>query len=129
MKCGHCGKALVGQEAKGGKFSYYVCDTLLKKGAGSCEARYYNSRKLEVVVIEALKGHVLNKESLKDLVDRVNNSMGNETSSHHDELTIVLNEITTISGRLDRLYDALETGKVDLDDLAPRIKELRLHFE
>ena len=27
--------------------------------------------------------------------------------------------------RLDRLYDALETGALSLDDLAPRIKELR----
>ena len=32
-KCGYCGKALVGQDAKGGKFKYYVCGTLLKKGA------------------------------------------------------------------------------------------------
>ena len=129
VKCGHCGKALVGQEAKGGRFSYYVCDTLLKKGSGSCEARYYNSNKLDEVVIQTLKDHILNKESLKGLVDRVNNSMGNETSSYHDELAIVLNEIITISGRLDKLYDALETGKVDLDDLAPRIKGLRLQLE
>ncbi len=129
VKCGHCGKALVGQEAKGGRFSYYVCDTLLKKGSGSCEARYYNSNKLETVVIQTLKDHILNKESLKGLVDRVNNSMGNETSSYHDELAIVLNEIITSSGRLDKLYDALETGKVDLDDLAPRIKGLRLQLE
>jgi len=129
VKCGHCGKALVGQEAKGGKFSYYVCDTLLKKSAGSCEARYYNSHKLEAVVIETLKDHILNKESLKDLVDRVNSSTENETGSYHDELAIVINEITTVSGRLDRLYDALETGKVDLDDLAPRIRDLRLQQE
>ena len=129
VKCGHCGKALVSQEAKGGKFSYYVCDTLLKKGAGSCEARYYSSRKLETVVIETLKDHVLNKESLKDLVDRVNDSMGNETSSYHDELATVLNEITNTSGRLDRLCDALETGKVNLEDLAPRIKDLRFQQE
>jgi len=27
--------------------------------------------------------------------------------------------------RLSRLYDSLETGKLELDDLAPRIKELR----
>ena len=118
MKCRHCGKALVGQEAKGGKFSYYVCDTLLKKGADSCEARYYNSRKLEAVVIETLKNHIINKESLEGFIDRVNSSMGNEKSSCHNELAIVGNEINTISGCLDRLYDALETGKVDLDDLA-----------
>ncbi len=30
-----------------------------------------------------------------------------------------------IENRLSRLYDALETGKLTLDDLSPRIKELR----
>jgi len=29
---------------------------------------------------------------------------------------------------LCNLYDALETGKVDLDDLSPRIKELKAHL-
>ena len=129
VKCGHCGKALVGQEAKGGKFSYYVCDTLLKKGSGSCEARYYNSRKLEAVVIQTLKDHVLNNESLEDLADRVNDSMKNETGTYRDELTVIINEIAIVLGRLDRLYDALETGKVDIEDLAPRIKELRFKHE
>ncbi len=44
-RCGYCGKALVGQDAKGGQFHYYVCGTLLKKGAGSCSAPYINSQK------------------------------------------------------------------------------------
>jgi len=31
----------------------------------------------------------------------------------------------TMIARLGRLYDALETGKISLDDLAPRIRELK----
>ena len=30
-RCGTCGKALIGQEAKGGRFAYYVCGNLLGK--------------------------------------------------------------------------------------------------
>ena len=33
--------------------------------------------------------------------------------------------IHEVENRLSRLYDALETGQFDLNDLAPRIKELR----
>jgi hypothetical protein len=33
-RCGHCGKALIGLEAKSGKSSYYICGTIAKKGAG-----------------------------------------------------------------------------------------------
>jgi site-specific DNA recombinase len=34
-------------------------------------------------------------------------------------------EINDVEDRLARLYDALETGKLTLDDLSPRIRELR----
>ncbi len=36
--CGYGDKALVCQEAKSGKFSYYMCGSLLKQGAGACPA-------------------------------------------------------------------------------------------
>ena len=50
-RCGHCGKALVGQDAKSGKFTYYVCGTLLKKGAEACPTRYLNSQRFENLII------------------------------------------------------------------------------
>ena len=36
VKCGTCRRSLTGQEAKSGKFAYYVCGTLLKRGKGTC---------------------------------------------------------------------------------------------
>jgi site-specific DNA recombinase len=33
--------------------------------------------------------------------------------------------LNTTDGPLNRLYDAVETGKISLDDLTPRIRELR----
>jgi site-specific DNA recombinase len=37
----------------------------------------------------------------------------------------VVSEVNDTSQRLNRLYDALETNKIGIDDLAPRIQELR----
>lgn len=68
-RCGHCGKALVGQDAKSGQFTYYVCGTLLKKGSGSCPTRYLNSQQFENLVIDKIKEHVLTTENLTRLVD------------------------------------------------------------
>jgi len=51
------------------------------------------------------------------------------SKSYRDELDSVLDEMTDINHRLDRLYDTLETGKIGIDDLAPRIRELREHRE
>ena len=38
-------------------------------------------------------------------------------------------EISDVISRLSKLYEVLETGKLNLDDLAPRIKELKTKKE
>jgi len=124
-RCGYCGKALVGQEAKGGRFNYYVCGTLLKKGAGSCEAHYLNSRKFEQIVVDKIKEHILTEENLRELVRLVNEDVDSAAVNYRDGLDSVSDEITGINSRLEKLYDALETGKIGLDDLSPRIQQLR----
>ena len=46
-KCETCGKALTAAEAKSGKYTYYVCHSLLKKGKGTCKTPRLNSKKFE----------------------------------------------------------------------------------
>ena len=128
-RCGHCGKALVGLEAKSGKFSYYVCGTLMKKGASSCPARYLNSRRFEDLVIAQIKQHVLTTDNLRRLVKIVNEEMDSLSLEYRQDLERVISEIADADRRLGRLYDALETGQIKLVDLAPRIEQLRLRKE
>jgi site-specific DNA recombinase len=128
-KCGHCGKALIGQEAKGGKFHYYTCGTLLKKGSGSCPARYINRERLERMVIDNIREQILTYENLKELVTLVNQEMDNASGEYHKRLKAVSSEADNVIHRLDRLYDALETGTLNLEDLAPRIQALRQRQE
>ena len=56
----------------------------------------------------------LTNEELQASLDNVQARLGTMDSQAGD-----------VERRLDRLYDALETGRLDLDDLAPRIKELK----
>ena len=52
--------------------------------------------------------------------------MKNAASQEYQcQLDVVVEEIANIKRRLDRLYDAVETGNLSLDDLAPRIRELK----
>jgi site-specific DNA recombinase len=124
-KCGYCGKALVGQDAKSGQFSYYICGALQKKGAGSCPTRRLNSQRFENAVINRIKQHVLTADNLAKLVHIVNEEMDSLATEFSQQLDSVLYEITDVDHRLERLYDALETGKIELADLAPRIQQLR----
>jgi site-specific DNA recombinase len=124
-KCGNCGKALIGQEAKGGRFAYYVCGTLLKKGAGTCPTRYLNARRFESLVINKIKEHILTQDNLTKLVGLVNEEMDSFATGYRSRLEAVESELADVNRRLGHLYDALETGKLSLEDLAPRIQNLR----
>jgi hypothetical protein len=115
----------VGQEAKGGRFHYYVCGTLLKKGAGSCQTGYLNREKYENLVVNKIKEFILNEDNLRELARLVNEEMGNNAGTFAKELGMITEEIADINDRLERLYDGLETGKIGIDDLAPRIQQLR----
>jgi site-specific DNA recombinase len=62
---------------------------------------------------------------LQELARLVNEEMDSAAGNYREELDIISDEIAGINSRLERLYDALETGKLGLDDLAPRIQQLR----
>lgn len=127
--CGHCGKALTGQVAKSSKFAYYVCGTLSKKGAGSCLAHYHNSRAFEQKVIQTIKDNILTEENLTHLAEVVNQEMDENSKQFREELNTVYDEMTDVNHRLERLYDAVESGNIPMADLAPRIRELRIRHE
>jgi hypothetical protein len=127
--CGYCGKALIGRYAKGGQFAYYVCGTLDKKGANSCLAKYLNATKFENLVINKIREHILTGENLTKLVELVNEEIDNVAKQHRSEHDTIAMTILDINQRLERLYDAVETGKIGLDELALRIKELHKRRE
>ncbi len=127
--CGHCGKALVGQDAKSGKFSYYVCGTLNKKGAGACKAAYLNSGKFEKLVVSKIKEHILTPENLTRLVEMVNEEMDATTSSYSVEMDTIEKEIEDVSRRLGNIYNAIENGNIDYGLLKPRLLELKAQHD
>ena len=54
----------------------------------------------------------------------VNEEMDAASQEYRSQLNIVTEEIVKVNRRLDRLYDAVETSSLSLDDMAPRIKKL-----
>ncbi len=114
-RCGHCGKALIGLEAKSGKFAYYVCGTLIRKGAQSCPSRYLNARKLEELVIEKIREHVLTPANLIRLAKMATEELNRNVATYETEIRTIDSAIVDVATRLVRLYDALETGKISID--------------
>ena len=46
-------------------------------------------------------------------------------TEYRNQLDSTLEEIADVNRRLDRLYDVIETGKLSLDNLAQRIRQLK----
>ena len=54
-----------------------------------------------------------------------NQEFARSTGLAKERVVLLESQLNDMDGRLGRPYEALETGKLELDDLAPRIRELR----
>jgi site-specific DNA recombinase len=120
-----CGHAMTGHSAKSGHNFYYQCSRRLKQGNEACGAKILPKDKLERQVSDNLKARILTDKNIEQLVIIVNRGLASTHGGLKDRLDALDLELKDIGLRLLKLYDALETGKLDLADLAPRIKQLK----
>ena len=116
---------MIGTAAKSGQYQYYECDSRFKKGKDGCEGLRFRKEMLEDFVLEKIRKNILTRENLTKLVHLINSELLESASRLEKQLAQTEKELVKISGKLTKLYVALESGKLEMDDLAPRIKELR----
>jgi hypothetical protein len=114
-----CGHAMIGRSAKSHQYYYYMCNRSYKQGKDACSARSLPKDRLENLVIEQIKERVLTQECLKELVKLVNEELDSTNIVFSEKLDAIDAELNDVRARLSKLYDALETGKLNLDDLSP----------
>lgn len=127
--CGACGSKLLGTQAKGGRFFYYGCQRYLKQGSTACRSGLVNRAALEETVMDTLRGEILTDENLIALAAQVNREAEKASRSSRERAAEIEAQVRALQGRLNRLYEALESGHVDLADVGPRIKLAREQVE
>ena len=45
-------------EAKSGKYTYYVCQSLMKRGSGTCKTSRLNAKKIENTIVEEPRANI-----------------------------------------------------------------------
>ena len=128
LRCGGCGAKMFAHKSRshGKSYIYYVCATAYRQGRMSCSLRSLPAKELEGAVLRNITALILNNRNIKKLAELVNEEIEDSTKELRKRVTLLSQERRKLDVRLERLYDALETGKIDLDDLAPRIRELRV---
>ena len=116
----------MGQGAKSGQFAYYICGTLYRDGAGTCEARYLNAAKVEEFIVEKIRERILTEETIVELVPLVAEEVDAMAGEIAGRVKVVEAELGNVRKRLEKLYEALETSDLTLwKPCRPRILSLR----
>ncbi len=125
VRCRACNRALSGQDAKSGRFAYYVCQSIMKRGKDACETPRLNARRFEEMVVGKIRENVLTESNIRDLVKLVDEEMDGIAHEQRQRLETVESELVDVKRRLERLYDLAETTDLNIDDFKPRIRDHR----
>ena len=125
VRCKTCNRALSGQDSKSGQFSYYVCQSLMKRGSGACDTPRLNARRFEELVVDKIRSNILTDGSIRALVKVVGEEMDGVAREQRKRLETIDSELTDVRRRLDRLYNLVETTDLDMADVTPRIRDHR----
>ena len=118
-----CNVSMSGAEAKGGRYSYYVCQSKIKKGTETCETPRLNARDFERTIIEQLRSHILTESNIRELVKLVDEEMDGLAREQGQKLESAEHELVQVTQALDRIWRMVETTDLEMSDAAERIRE------
>jgi len=126
VRCGLCKSVFSGQEAKSGRFAYYVCQSIMKRGRSACQAPRLNARRLEQMVLERIRANVLTEGIAPVLAAVVEQGMDVVGREQRKRLQTIEYEIEEVKRKLARVWHIVETAAdINMADAAERVREHR----
>ena len=125
LRCETCGKAMTAAEAKSGKYTYYVCHSLLKRGSGTCTTPRLNAKSFEKLIVDEIRANVLTESNIRDLVKLLDEEMDGVAAEQRQRLETIEEELEDVKRRLGRIWQVIETTDIEMADASERIKEHR----
>ncbi|MDE2838724.1 MAG: recombinase family protein [Chloroflexota bacterium] len=122
VKCYRCNTLLSGQDAKSGRFHYYVCQTLIKRGSGGCDTPRLNARRFEELIVRRIRSSILTEGIIGDLPKAVAKELDGLVREQRGRLETIESELADVRRRLGRLWDVVETTDDVPADMDIRIK-------
>ena len=126
VKCKACNRALSGQDAKSGQFSYYVCQSIMKHGKDACNTPRLNARRFEELVVGKIRTNVLTDSNIRALLKVVDDQMDSVSREQRERLETIEDELEDVKRKLGRIWHFIETvDNVEMTDASDRIREHR----
>ena len=125
LKCETCGKAMTAAEAKSGRYTYYVCQSVLKRGSGACKTPRLNAKNLESLIVGEIRENILTESNIRDLVKLLDEELDGVAREQRQKLDSIEEELEDVKKRLGRIWNAIETTDIEMSDASDRIREHR----
>ena len=114
------------QDAKSGQFSYYVCQSIMKRGKDACKTPRLNARRFEEMVVGKIRSNVLTDGNIRALVKVVDEQMDGVAQEQRTKLETIEDELEDVKRKLGRIWHFIETAdNVEMTDASDRIREHR----
>ena len=113
-------------EAKSGKYTYYICHSLLKRGKGTCKTPRLNAKKFEKIIIDELRANILTESNIRDLVKLLDEEMDGVARDQRERLESIDGELEEVKKQLGRVWHFIaKSDSVDVAEASDLIVELR----
>ncbi|MGO8831337.1 MAG: recombinase zinc beta ribbon domain-containing protein [Roseiarcus sp.] len=116
--CAACGGAMTLRTGKGGRYRYYTCSIKARQGETGCKGRSIPMEKLDNLVACHIEDRLLQPERLEEVLASVLDRRLEHADRRREHIAELNKRAAEADLRLRRLYDAIESGVADLDDLA-----------
>ena len=103
-KCETCGKAMTAAEAKSGKYTYYICHSLLKRGKGTCKTPRLNAKSFEKLIVDEIRANILTESNIRDLVKLLDEEMDGVAREQRERLESIDGELEEVKNQLGRVW-------------------------
>ena len=110
-------------EAKSGKYTYYICHSLLKRGKSACKTPRLNAKNFEKLIVNEIRENVLTESNIRDLVKLLDEEMDGVARDQRERLQNIEEELEDVKKRLARIWNHIETTDTEMADASERIRE------
>ena len=124
LKCGHCGSGMTLTTGKGGRYRYYKCTRRVNKGNAQCPSRNRPVELLDGLVLAQLEGRVFTPAKLREILTVARRQLRERAADDRQKLARLQADLRKAQDRLDRLYEAVESGALPLDETLQRRVQL-----
>ena len=125
LVCGKCGEPCKIVDYYRGKYPYYRCSTKVTKGKDSCDNRNLRGDELDELILKKATSIIFSKENLSKYKDLISKTVKDEKKERQNRLSTLSKEQKEIERKKSVYFDGIESGKLDMDLVADRLKTIK----